>query len=394
MKIMIAQSPIHKHQGMPRDVAWLIEGLSEHHKVVVMTNRIEDTNISRVERILRLPVIPWPDTIKHFTFFLMSSVVLGLMKITHSLPLQIIYTPNGQTMFANLMSAHFCQAERLRLVKEGRLPLPSRKGIRKTLNLYYYAAYKYFDIIERFAFTRSGVQKFIAVSEKVKQEIIQHYGISPHQVVVCYDPIDTDFFSPSVKNLFREKVRKQFNLNDQDFLLLFVGGDWARKGLPTVFEALSLIQSDDIKLFVVGHDDVGYYGKLAKMFNIDKRVIFINHKRDIRPYYGASDLIVFPTLYEPFGLVPLEGMSCELPVVVSKNAGVAEIATDGIDCLLLDNPKEAQELARKVLLLKKNSSLRADIMKAARQTALRHTRSKNVRRVEAVMQSILDMSHT
>ena len=67
----------------------------------------------------------------------------------------------------------------------------------------------------------------------------------------------------------------------------------------------------------------------------------------IRPeYYRAPDLLVLPTRYEPFGLVPPEAMASGIPVIVSRSAGVVELLEHGVNACLLDDPTDERELAR------------------------------------------------
>ena len=85
--------------------------------------------------------------------------------------------------------------------------------------------------------------------------------------------------------------------------------------------------------------------------------------------FGAADLFAFPTYYEPFGMVITEAMASGLPVITSRSAGASEMITEGVSGLLLDQPADAGELARKITLLLSNEALRKDMGLQARPAA-------------------------
>jgi len=98
-------------------------------------------------------------------------------------------------------------------------------------------------------------------------------------------------------------------------------------------------------------------------------VTFVPHTHSVGEYYGASDVFVLPTLYEPLGLVIGEAMACGLPVIAAKVAGAADFIIDGVNGLLLDNPSNADDLAAKISLLLSDAWLREMMGKRARITA-------------------------
>jgi len=109
-------------------------------------------------------------------------------------------------------------------------------------------------------------------------------------------------------------------------------------------------------------------------------VTFVSHTRDIAAYYAASDLFVFPTLYEPFGLVIVEAMASGLPVITSRLAAAADYIDDGVSGILLETPHQPQELASKVELLLADSGLRDTIGRRGREVAERFSWDEVARR--------------
>jgi len=150
---------------------------------------------------------------------------------------------------------------------------------------------------------------------------------------------------------------------------MFAGGDWHRKGLLYVIEALSLLLRRDVKLVVVGSGDEKFYGQLAELKRVRERIIFVSSSSNLWEYYAASDVFVFPTIYEPFGLVIVEAMASGLPVITSKVAGAADLIIDGVNGLLLRIASDVNDLAVKIELLLSNAELRKTMGEHARETA-------------------------
>ena len=98
-------------------------------------------------------------------------------------------------------------------------------------------------------------------------------------------------------------------------------------------------------LLAVGRGDLDHFAGLAEAAGAREQVTLAGPASDIERVFGAADAFVFPTLYEPFGMVITEAMASGLPVITSRQAGAAEMIEDGASGLLLDAPGDVQELA-------------------------------------------------
>jgi UDP-glucose:(heptosyl)LPS alpha-1,3-glucosyltransferase len=94
---------------------------------------------------------------------------------------------------------------------------------------------------------------------------------------------------------------------------------------------------------------------------------------DIQKYYAASDAMVFPTDYEPFGLVILEAMATGIPVITSRQAGAAELMVDGRNGLLLDDPGNIVDIAEKIKTLYDDRTYCEKLGGEARKTAEKYS---------------------
>jgi glycosyltransferase involved in cell wall biosynthesis len=111
------------------------------------------------------------------------------------------------------------------------------------------------------------------------------------------------------------------------------------------------MENAPVKLLVVGTDNPDPYVSLARTLGIKNQVYFLGPWQDMSRVYAASDIFVFPTKLEPFGLVITEAMASGLPVITSRLAGAAELIKDGETGLLLKDPTNPGELQDKIFKL-------------------------------------------
>ena len=227
-------------------------------------------------------------------------------------------------------------------------------------------------LIERYNIKKA--KKLVAISSSVKNEIIKNYGTPEEKINVVYSGVNLDEFSPENKEKYSKEIRAKHGIPTDDLLLLFVGNPFGRKGLEYLLKALSTLKYSNVKLLVSGKDDPIPYKSLIQKLGLEDKVVFnIGLTPEIFKYYAAADIFVFPTLYEPFGLVILEAMASGLPVVTSEIAGSAELITDGKDGFKLKEPKNPSEIAEKLKYLIENDRMRRSMGKKARRTAERYS---------------------
>jgi len=201
--------------------------------------------------------------------------------------------------------------------------------------------------IESEIFREGNYRAIIAISKRGKEEIVKHYGVPPEKITVIYNAIDGKRFDLQERTAIRNKVRKTLGIPQTVPVLLFVGSGFKRKGLPAAIRALARLDSE-IRLMVIGKDRIGPSRALAREEGVDHRVIFTGPVVDVENYYCASDLFVFPTIYEPFGNVCLEAMAAGLPVVTSRICGASEVLHEGKNGFIVDDPTDHGEIADKV----------------------------------------------
>ena len=126
--------------------------------------------------------------------------------------------------------------------------------------------------------------------------------------------------------------------SDQDLVGIFVAlGQFERKGLPLLLQALGAPGMERLKLLVVGGepDLIAPYAERAAKLQLGNRVIFAGMQSDVRPYFWSADAFTFPSLYEGFPLVALEAAASGLPIVVSQLYGVEDMLVDGESAIIV-----------------------------------------------------------
>jgi N-acetyl-alpha-D-glucosaminyl L-malate synthase BshA len=106
----------------------------------------------------------------------------------------------------------------------------------------------------------------------------------------------------------------------------------------------------------------------ARSRGIDQKIHFLGKQNNIEEWIGISDLLLLPSETESFGLVALEAMACEVPVVASRTGGLPEVITDGREGYLVD-PGNIDEMAKRAISILIDESKRTEMGKRAREKA-------------------------
>jgi UDP-glucose:(heptosyl)LPS alpha-1,3-glucosyltransferase len=172
-------------------------------------------------------------------------------------------------------------------------------------------------------------RRIVAISERVRTQLKQHYGVPDERIVTIPNGINLSRFDPANARS-RAMMRLSFGVPRDVPLLLFVGSQYRLKGLGFVIGALAEMETKAI-LLVVGGDKVAPYKRLAEQLGVEDRVIFAGARSDLPSIYPAADVFVLPTLYETFALVCLEAMASGLPVLASPVGGIEDYLIDDVN---------------------------------------------------------------
>lgn len=175
-------------------------------------------------------------------------------------------------------------------------------------------------------------ERIITISEYSKKDIIKHLGYPENKISIVYPAVDHDIYY--VKR--DREIIKKLGILDTHKVILYVGSEQPRKNVPFLLEAISQLKKriPEIKLLKIGNSQVpGAREKLLELIEtlgLQEEVIFVGYvsENDITKYYNGADLFVYPSLYEGFGMPPLEAMACGTPVVTSNVTSLPEVVAD------------------------------------------------------------------
>lgn len=196
---------------------------------------------------------------------------------------------------------------------------------------------------------RSLVYGVVSVSTENKRKCIAFHLADSERIIVLPNCVDTKLF----KRLDSESLKKELGLNENDFVIAFVGGFIPRKGPDRIAEAIKLIGDPSIKSIFIGRTFPGY------PFDFDcPGIVFkgmVDHD-SIPEYLSCSDIFVLPTQKEGCSNAIIEALSMGLPVISSKGAFNDDIL-DESNSIRVD-PNNIQEIANAIIKLRDNKELR------------------------------------
>ena len=185
------------------------------------------------------------------------------------------------------------------------------------------------------------------IPQAAVEETIREYGFKGKLVVM---ENGNDFADTPSKEKFRQEARKDFNLEPDDHVFLFVGQHIWEKNTKMIVDALALIKDLDFRMFFVG---TGYAADDLKQMVADAglvdKVVFtgmILERELLKKHYAAADLFLFPSIYDNAPLVLREAGALQTPALLIKGSTASEVVTDNVTGFLIDN--SANALAAKI----------------------------------------------
>lgn len=229
----------------------------------------------------------------------------------------------------------------------------------------------------------------LTVSEASKNDILRFFDVPASKVTVIYNAIDDLFFEePPEAEIVR--VRERYQLHDR--FVMYGGNVSPHKNVERLIEAFVLLRRDgldDLKLLVTG-GEVSRYSSLRRAVhrhNLHQHVRFLGYQSTttLAALYRLADVFVFPSLYEGFGLPPLEAMASGTPVVVSNVSSLPEVVGDGA---IQVNPYEPRAIADGVQRALDDAELREQLRVRGLARAQSFSWSASVKRIHGIYQEI------
>ena len=355
MRIAIVHPDLVSNKGVERYTLELARSLCAEHEVHVFANRCE--NLPKGVRLHKVWAAPRPYFLRLLTFALNASRKLRQDSF------DLVSVQGCCALTADVVTAHSCHRAWWQLRKQ----LPWAARLRKRLNPFHYVALT----ISHRLFTSRCTRWVIAVSHGTAQEIHNLYNFPLERILVRPPGVDRHYFHPAKRARYREDVRTKFCFSQDDFVLLFVGNEFYRKGLDLVLQAMALIREPRLKLLVAGAANaIAYWQsrRLARRLCVEVR--FARRLRDMARIYAAADALILPSLYEAFPAVVLEAAASGLPLLASRCNGICDVLNDGDNGWYIE--RDAADIAAKITALMKDPQRLSRMGAAARASTERY----------------------
>lgn len=216
------------------------------------------------------------------------------------------------------------------------------------------------------AFVRLAIMMsdmIIAISENTKRDIIRYYGVAEEKIKVIYYGVEHGIFKPISDNTIMESARQKYGIKGR--FMLYVGDINTRKNTFRLLEAFHRFkkQHDTPHKLVLAGKKFGVHSDIegiVSSLSLERDVILLGfiEQHDLPPLYNAADLLIYPSLYEGFGLPPLEAMACGTPVITSNTSSLPEVVGDaGITV----DPTDVNSLAEAMFNIISDDGLRLEL---------------------------------
>jgi len=254
------------------------------------------------------------------------------------------------------------------------------------------------DLLHRL--TYAHVSRVLAISTVIRKNVIDTTPMPPERVLLLHHAVDTERFSP--EHVHGRGVRKELGLPEDALVIGFVGRFSPGKGHEELLEAAADLRPryPAIRLVIVGEASYGEKPYEERIRHIVRArglgdiVTFAGFRHDIPALMASFDIFAFPSHAEAFGIVLIEAMAMERPVVSTNCDGILDIVVDGVTGIMV-HPRNTRELAEGLSRLLASPALRTQLGKAGRERVLEHfDREARMDRLEAIYREVLEEHRT
>ncbi|RJG13186.1 glycosyltransferase [Pseudomonas cavernicola] len=222
--------------------------------------------------------------------------------------------------------------------------------------------YKHFSDYERAVFAPESATEVLMISEVQQPLFVKHYATPAQRFHLLPPGIAPDRRAPANAAEIRAEFRHEFNLQDDDLLLVQIGSGFKTKGLDRSLKAVAALPRElkkRTRLIVIGQDDPKPFLLQIKALGISEQVQILKGRSDIPRFLLGADLLIHPAYNENTGTVLLEALVAGLPVLVTDVCGYAHYIEEA-DCgRVVPSPFEQQRLNRLLIEMLDDAEQRA-----------------------------------
>lgn len=316
MKIAYAMINVNRHDGSARAVVEVAERLAKRHDVHLFARNVEDANLDKITWH-KIPGLGWPEVADFLSYRWLSKFKLKLQDF------DIVHSIGCNAWEANVVTIQNIQPVKARILE--RLSRNESVSLPRKMTRWLYL--KTTSAAERSVYEKGTTRHstmFLPVSKGVCRELKKTYNIGRSSIKIIPNAADIKHFQPS-SGEEKQNWRSRNGLKKEDIIAIFVGGEWARKGLDFAIKSVARSKHRNLKLFIAGTDpDEARFRQMAAETGKSERIIFGGFRKDVAKAIGAADLFLFPSWYEAFSLASIEAAACGLPIVTTHINGTED----------------------------------------------------------------------
>jgi glycosyltransferase involved in cell wall biosynthesis len=303
----------------------MLRALAAEHEFTVFAVEFDNPCPQKI-RFVRVPSPVRPLALLFVVYHVMAPLCYLLYRFRGGPRFDLVQALESNFAFGDLLYSHFCH--RMYLKQHW-----SKSGARGLRGWFRWLDHQLHAWVENFTYPRA--KQVVVPSRGLARELKAEFPFIENNLTVLPNPISLERLQ-TPPEFDRQAFRHSLGIDDNDLVCLFVAlGQFERKGLPLLLQALGTKGMERFKLIVVGGepDLIARYGQ---QYQLGDRVKFVGMQSDVRPYLWSSDVFVFPSLYETFSLVTYEAAASGLPIVVSQLYGVEDLLVDGDNGFLIE----------------------------------------------------------
>jgi UDP-glucose:(heptosyl)LPS alpha-1,3-glucosyltransferase len=194
-----------------------------------------------------------------------------------------------------------------------------------------------------------SARRIVTNSAWSSRVLAETYPFAAGRTRCIYNGVDTEYFSPRIREELRDRTRARLGLAPPEVAFLLVGSGVHRKGVLELLEAFGAQGFVTARVVIVGRrsgaEDAAI-DRTIRRLGLEGRVICQDFAADPRPYYAAADAFVLPTKWDPFSNATVEALACGLPVITTAANGVSELLTHGREGFVDADPHDIGALGR------------------------------------------------
>jgi glycosyltransferase involved in cell wall biosynthesis len=338
----------------------LLRQLAEEHEFTVFAVEFQNPAPNRI-RWVRVPVPTRPLALLFVAYHVVAPLLYLADRVRRKTPFHLVQMVESNLLFGDVSYSHFCHTAFLK----NHWPQTGGSGLRKILRWIDHQLHAW---LEKTTFRR--VKDILVPSRGLGRELAQQFPFAASKIEVIPNAVDVSLLQEPA-DFDRIEFRRKLGFEPSDCVFVFAAlGQFERKGLPLLLEALAQLKNPEAKLLVVGGeaDLIATYQHRVERMNLHAQVVFTGMQTDVKPYLWAADAFAFPSTYETFSLVSYEAAAAGLPVLAPRLNGIEDLIQDGENGILLVRTVEGVR-AGIAKFLQLSSAARAAMGEQARRAA-------------------------